>query len=258
MAVALHHEEAGAGRPVVLLHAFPLSSAMWSAQRDGLADICRVLTPDLRGFGASPLADDDPDLDAAAEDVAALLDRLGLDRVVLGGCSLGGYVAMAMLRRVPERVTGLVLVDTKAGADPQPAREKRENMAEELLSGDRPGVLVEDVLPTLLGETTKGRRPEVLDAVHALVEDASAEAAAWFQRAMAARPDSFPALRAFQGPALLIVGEDDALAPPAEAEAMAEALSAATVVRVPEAGHLSPLEAPERVNEAVRLFLSSL
>src|SRR6188472_3300202 len=93
-AVQLYTRDVGGGTPLVLLHAFPLSSAMWLAQREGLAARFRVLTPDLRGFGGSPLGTDEPSIDTMADDVAALLDAKGLDRVVLGGLSMGGYVTM--------------------------------------------------------------------------------------------------------------------------------------------------------------------
>jgi len=114
--VDLHVREAGSGLPVVLLHAFPLSSAMWLEQRNGLGDLCRVVTPDLRGFGGSQLGYDEPSLDHMADDIAALLDKLALDRVVLGGLSMGGYAAMAFLRRHGDRVSALVARRHQGGA----------------------------------------------------------------------------------------------------------------------------------------------
>src|SRR2546423_12564964 len=113
MDVDLYVRASGTGVPLVLLPAFPLNSAMWLAQREALSDICRVITPDFRGFGGSPLGVDEPSLDAFADDVARLLDARELDRVVLGGLSMGGYVAMAFVRRHPDRLRGLVLADTK-------------------------------------------------------------------------------------------------------------------------------------------------
>ncbi|HSI91969.1 MAG TPA: alpha/beta fold hydrolase, partial [Jiangellaceae bacterium] len=118
MTFELAYDEAGSGRPVVLLHAFPLSRAAFQAQLGGLADQARVVAPDLRGFGESPgPGDDEPTLDLMADDVAALLDRLGIDTCILGGLSMGGYVVMSMLRRHADRVSGVVLIDTKAAAD---------------------------------------------------------------------------------------------------------------------------------------------
>ena len=258
MAVAVHARDTGSGRPVVLLHAFPLSSAMWLAQREALAPTCRVVTPDQRGFGGSPLGDDEPSLDACADDVAALLDTLGLDRVVLGGLSMGGYVVMAFQRRHPERVAALVLADTKAGADPPQARDNRERIATAVTEDPSSTVLVDEVLPTLLGPTTVAERPLVTGRVKGLVQAAPASAVAWAQRAMAGRPDSFDTLRVVDVPTLVIVGEEDALSPPDDARAMADAVTGARLVILPRAGHLSALECPEEFNAAVLEFLASL
>ncbi|GAC1325131.1 MAG: alpha/beta hydrolase [Mycobacteriales bacterium] len=257
MRMDLSFRESGAGRPLVLLHAFPLSSAMWLAQREGLADVCRVITPDQRGFGGTPLGHDEPSLDEAADDIAAMLDRLGLDRVVLGGLSMGGYVALAFLRRYPERVAALVLADTKATADPPAAAETRERIALAVLAGEE-GVLVEEVLPRLVGQTTRDRRALVLGRVKALVQGAPAYAVAWAERAMAARPDSTPDLARIGVPTLVVVGEQDELSTPAEAQAMAAAIPGARLVQLAGAGHLSAVEVPEEFNAAVREFLVGL
>jgi pimeloyl-ACP methyl ester carboxylesterase len=258
MTVALAHREGGQGRPVVLLHAFPLDSGMWAAQVDGLAEHCRVIAPDLRGFGRSALGSDPPSVDAAADDVAALLDRLGVAGVVLGGLSMGGYVAMAFLRRHGDRVTGLLLADTRAGTDAEPARANRERIAAAVQADPASTVLVDEVLPGLLGDSTLADRPLVHDLVRGWVRTAPAPAVAWAQRAMAARPDSLPILRGVTVPAVVVVGEEDALTPPAQALTMAEAIGDATVVRIPAAGHLSAVEQPEAFNEAVLRLLGRL
>ena len=257
--VELAYREVGAGLPVVLLHAFPLSSAMWLAQREALSSAYRVITPDLRGFGGSPLPEGvEPSLDESADDVAALLDRLGVERVVLGGLSMGGYVAMALLRRHPDRVAALVLADTKASADPEPGRDNRLRMAASLEADPDSPVLVDQVLPALLGDTTTAERPLVAGRVRGLVQAAPAAAAAWAQRAMAARPDSFDVLRACDVPALVVVGEEDRLSPVADAQAMADALPQGRLVVLPRAGHLPAVETPEAFDEALRQFLDGL
>ncbi len=258
MTVALHVHESGAGPPVVLLHAFPLSADMWAGNRATLADRWRVITPDLRGFGQSRLGDDQPSLDAVADDVAALLDRLGLDRVVLGGLSMGGYVTMAFLRRHPGRAQALVLADTKAGADPEAAAANRRRIAARLESDRSADVLVEDVLPALLGPTTGRDRPEVIGRVTEMVGSAPPAAAAWAQRAMAARPDSLATLRTADVPALVIRGEEDALSSQADAEAMVEALPQGRLVVLPGAGHLTAVEVPGAFDAAVTEFLDGL
>jgi pimeloyl-ACP methyl ester carboxylesterase len=256
--VALHARDTGSGRPVVLLHAFPLSSAMWLAQREALASSWRLVTPDLRGFGGSPLADDEPSLDAAADDVATLLDTLGLDRVVLGGLSMGGYVAMAFMRRHAERVAALVLADTKADADPAAARANRERIAVAVTDDPGSTVLIDEVLPNLLGTTTFAERPLVAGRVKALVQAAPGPAVAWAQRAMAARPDSFDTLGSVQVPTLVLVGAEDTISPPDDARAMADKVAGARLEILPRAGHLTALECPEEFNATLAAFLADL
>ncbi|WP_308210683.1 alpha/beta fold hydrolase [Actinomadura luzonensis] len=238
----------------MLLHAFPLSSAMWLAQREGLRKVCRVITPDLRGFGGSRLGDDEPSLDLMADDVARLLDDEGVDRAVVGGLSMGGYVTLAFCRRHPDRLLGAVLADTKAVPDPAPARANRERIAQAVLS-EGSDVLVSEVLPALIGPTTKERRAMVFGRVKGLVQSAPPGAVAWAQRAMAARPDSSDTLAALKVPLLVVVGEEDELTPPAEAKAMAEAAPGGRLEVIPKAGHLSAVEQPEAFNAAVSEFL---
>jgi pimeloyl-ACP methyl ester carboxylesterase len=256
--IDMHRREAGTGLPVVLLHAFPLSSAMWIDQRNGLSDVARVITPDLRGFGGSQLGYDEPSLDHVADDVAAMLDGLGLDRVVLGGLSMGGYAAMAFLRRHPHRVLGVVLADTKATADPQPARDKRERIAARLDAEGTVEALVEEVLPALCGPTTARDRPLVVGRVKGLVEAAPPAAAAWAQRAMAARPDSLDLLRTVDVPALVVLGDEDGLSTRDDADAMFDALPDARLDVLSGAGHLTAIEVPDDFTASLRRFLEPL
>jgi pimeloyl-ACP methyl ester carboxylesterase len=258
MSVTLYARDVGQGTPFVLLHAFPLSSAMWLPQREGLAGRFRVITPDLRGFGGSLLGKDEPSIDAMADDVDRLLQSKGLARAVIGGLSMGGYVAMALCRRHPERVQGLVLADTKATADPEPARENRLRIAARLEMDGSTAVLVEEVLPHLVGPTTIRQRAMIYGRVRGLVQATPPQAAAWAQRAMAGRPDSFGTLRETRAPALVVVGSEDTLATEADARAMAEALPNAELLVIPRAGHLSAIEQPELFNQAVAEFLSAL
>jgi pimeloyl-ACP methyl ester carboxylesterase len=258
MDVDLYVRESGTGVPLVLLHAFPLNSAMWLAQREDLADACRVITPDLRGFGGSPLGLDEPSLDVLADDVVRLLDGRGLDTVVLGGLSMGGYVAMAFLRRHLHRVRALVLADTKASADAEQARANRLRIAEELAADPDSAVLISDVLPQLVGGTTTEKRPLVHGRVKGLVQQAPAAAAAWAQRAMAVRPDSFDVLDKVAVPTLVIRGDEDTLSTDADANAMVDAIPAAELVTIDESGHLTAVERPGEFNAIVRAFLQRL
>jgi pimeloyl-ACP methyl ester carboxylesterase len=237
--------------PVVLLHAFPLDSRMWDGVRPALGD--RLVTPDLPGFGAAPPVRE-PDLGLAAAAVLADLDRRGVERAVFGGCSMGGYVALAVLRAAPERVGGLVLVNTKASADTDTARENRFAMAARA-EADGIGWVAGEMRTTLLGATTIDTRPEVEARLRALIADQSPAAVAWAQRAMAARPASFDVLGAADLPALIVRGAEDALIPGEEAAAMAAALPGSSLVELPGAGHLAPREVPGEVAATIAGWL---
>jgi pimeloyl-ACP methyl ester carboxylesterase len=256
-----HVIEAGEGRPVVLLHAFPLNASMWAPQRESIASPSwRVLCLDQRGFGGSVLpAGDEPSLDLVADDIASMLDAKRIDEpVVLGGLSMGGYAAMAFLRRYRDRVAALVLADTKASADPPAVAANRERIATEVLAAGSSAQLADELLPTLLGATSRARRPLVVGRVKALVESAPPAAVAWAQRAMAARPDSFADLRTVGVPTLILVGAEDELSPLADAKAMADATPGSTFVEIAAAGHLSAIEAPDDFNAALLGFLQGL
>ncbi|OLF08119.1 alpha/beta hydrolase [Actinophytocola xinjiangensis] len=237
--------------PIVLLHAFPLDSRLWDGLRPVLGS--RLVTPDLPGFGsAAPVSE--PSLDAAASAVLATLDEQGVSRAVFGGCSMGGYVTLAVLRAAPERVSGLVLINTKASADTGPARDHRHAMAARAES-EGIGWLADTMLAGLLGATTLARRPHVEQELRALIAGQSPAAVAWAQRAMAARPDSVGLLAASGLPALVVRGEEDTMIPAEEADAMAGALPGAERVDLPGLGHLAPLEDPAAVAATVSRWL---
>ena len=242
--------DVGTGTPVVLLHAFPLDALMWDAARPALADECRLITPDQRGFGGTQLAGA-PDLALAAADVVDLLDTLDLPRVVLGGCSMGGYVTMAVLRAAPERIAGLVLVDTKATEDTDAARENRHAVAARA-EAEGVGFLAESTPANLLGPNPPA---EVVRTVRELVAAQQPDAVAWAQRAMAARPDSTATLRGLDVPALVIRGAEDGVVTAADAALLAELLPRADMVELPGIGHLPPLEAPAEFTAAVSRWL---
>ncbi|RSN32307.1 alpha/beta hydrolase [Amycolatopsis sp. WAC 01416] len=235
--------------PLVLLHAFPVDARMWDAVRAPLSERLRLITPDQRGLGRSPLPETDrePDLDDAARDVVALLDRLELDKVVLGGCSMGGYLTMAVLRLAPERVGGLVFIDTKATADTPEAAQARRDVAARV-EAEGAGWMPDAVTPGLLAEKAD---PEVAGRLRELITTQPPSGVAWAARAMAARPDSLETLRSADVPALVVVGEEDGLTPLEEANTLVETLPDATLVVLPETGHLTPLEDPAGVVEAI-------
>jgi pimeloyl-ACP methyl ester carboxylesterase len=248
----------GAGTPLVLLHAFPLDGRMWAPQVEALAGSYQLIVPDLRGFGAArDQAVPEAGMDLLADDVARLLDDRGLDRVVLGGLSLGGYVALAFMRRHAERVSGLVLLDTKATGDGEQARDDRLKMAERVLAEGN-GFVPEAMLPRLLGQTSREHRPELVAKVAALIREQPPEAIAGAQRGMAARADTTDLLASIAVPTLVVTGEEDTVAGPEVGRELAAAVPGARFLLVEEAGHLSNLEQPEIVNEALLDFLAPL
>ncbi len=227
---------------------------MWNAVREPLAKRVRVISADQRGLGrtALPVSDRAPSLEDAARDVLAMLDKLELDRVVLGGCSMGGYLAMAVLRAAPERVGGLVLIDTKASADTPVAAENRLAVADRAEAKGIEGWLAPSMLAKLLSVGTMYRRPDIVETVRDLIESQPPAGIAWAQRAMAARPDSLDLLREADIPALVLVGGEDKLTPVPEARAMAEALPNGKLVVLPGTAHLTPLEDPAAVVGAIQ------
>lgn len=237
---------------LVLLHAFPVNRHLWDELGGILADAgWRVVAPDLPGFGESALATGSPDVAVMADAVAQTVAGLGVGDFSLGGLSMGGYVAMALLRRQPERVRSLILVDTKMGADPQAARENRLAIAERALREGNADFLVDAMLPNLLGPVTLASRPGVVAQVTEWIRGTSAEGVAWGMRAMAARPDSTATLAAFDRPALVVAGRDDSISPPAEQEQMAATLPSAALELIPDVGHLSAVEDPPAVAAAM-------
>jgi pimeloyl-ACP methyl ester carboxylesterase len=243
---------------LVLLHAFPLDARMWAPQVEALAGTYQVIVPDLRGFGtARDQAIEEAGMDLLADDLLRLLDDRELDRVVLGGLSLGGYVALAFMRHHAERVSGLVLLDTKASADGDQAREDRLKMAERALA-EGTGFVPEVMLPKLLGQTSRDHRPEVVEQVTALIREQTPEAVAGAQRGMAARAATTDVLATIKVPTLVVTGEEDVVTGPEVGRDLAAGIPGARFLLVEEAGHLVNLEQPEIVNEALLDFLAPL
>ena len=247
------------GRVVVFLHAFPLNAGMWLPQLQGLPEGWSGIAPDFRGFGgADPDAEDasrsDARLEDYADDVAALMDTLGASSAALCGCSMGGYAALAMLRRFPGRVTALLLADTRATADSEAAGTSRAAMLD-LLDREGPRSVAADMRLKLVGPTSRRDRPGVLAAIDGLMDGATASGIGFAIARMMNRPDSSAALAAFRGPVGVVVGEEDTLTPPAEAASMAALVPGAALVTIPGAGHLSNLEDPDAFNAAMREWL---
>jgi 3-oxoadipate enol-lactonase len=253
----LDYETRGSGPALLLLHAFPLNQAMWDPQMEPLARRFQVVRFDARGFGGSPAGEGLLTMERIADDAVALLDHLGLSRAVVCGLSMGGYAAFALLRRHPDRLRGLVLADTRAGADTPEARAGRATLAERVLK-EGAGAAAEATLPKLLGSTSHAQRPEVVQRVRALIGENPARGIANALHGLAARADSQPLLREIAVPTLVVCGQEDAFTPPADARALHEGIAGSTLEVLEGAGHLSNLEQPTAFNAVLERFLTAL
>lgn len=250
--------------PLVLLHGFPLDHRMWLDVTDLLAGDRTVLAPDLPGFGTSPSGPDVaatvgadpavPSIDVMGDGVAAALARAGIERAAVAGLSMGGYVAMSMVGRHPDLVAGLGLLDTKMTADDDDARATRLEVAEKVLAVQRVDAVL-GMRTSLLGATNRVARPDLAERLGGWIVDQGPQAVAWAQRAMAARPDRASVLAAFAGPAVVIVGDEDEVAPVPAARQMAELLADVELVVVPRSGHMTSNESPEPVASALTRLL---
>ena len=250
------------GRVVVFLHAFPLNAEMWMPQLRALPEGWAAVAPDFRGFGGSdPDAEDasrsDARLEDYADDIAALTDTLGAPIAALCGCSMGGYAALAMLRRFPGQVSALMLADTRTTADSDAARTSRTAMLG-LLDREGPRSVAADMRLKLVGPTSQRDRPRVLAVIDGLMGSATAKGIGFAIARMMNRLDTTADLAAFRGPVGVVVGEEDTLTPPPEAASMAALVPGAPLVTIPQAGHLSNLEAPEAFNAAMHEWLAAV
>lgn len=259
-ALPIAYDDVGTNQPVVFLHGFPLDRRMWAPQASALAAHARCIAPDLRGFGETPLATPlapPLSMDQYADDVAALLDALAVERATVVGLSMGGYVAFALWRRHPERVRALVLADTRAGADTEEVRDRRRTLVR--VARERGSQAVADAqIDGLVGKTTRNERPEVALQLRQMLGAAPVEGIVGALTAMMTRPDSRPLLPTITVPTLVVVGDEDTLTPPKEARAMQEAIRGSELAVIPGAGHVSNVERPDEFNARLREFLSRL
>ena len=251
----LHWRDAGRGnRAVVLLHAFPLHSGMWSRQIEALAPTHRVVAPDYRGLGGTGGSPEPSTMALLAGDVRALLAHLRIERAAVVGLSMGGYLSLELWRQAPGLFTGLALCDTKAGADTPEGAAGRETFARSALTQGLHWV-ADQMVPKLLRPSPD---PAAVAEVRRLIGDGTPVGVAEAQRGMARRPDSGPTLATISCPTLVVVGDEDGLTPPPEAERLVAGIRGARLARIPGAGHLPNIEQPAAFNEALAGFLAGL
>lgn len=248
----LNVTDLGAGTPILWIHGFPLSSSMYEQQLE-IRGVQHVM-PDLPGFGQSRPQGDDVSIDGYARLCIEILDQRGIDRAVIAGFSMGGYIALAFARLAPERMSALILIDTRETADTEEARKGRYESIEKVKKeGIAP--IVESMLPKMLTPLASG---EMRKRVREIMSSSSPEGVIAALRAMATRPDSTPHLAKINVPTMIIVGEQDPITPPADAERMMAAISGSRLVRIDGAAHLSNYEKAAEVNRAVASFVVAL
>ena len=249
------YDDHGTGPPLLLLHGFPHDRTLWAPQFADPSLGVRCIAPDLPGFGESGPADE-ANLDCWADWVAAFLDSIELERVIVGGLSMGGYLAFALWRRHPHRVNALVLADTRAGADSEDGRAKRRDM-QSLARAEGAGAVADRMITGMVGKTTRAERPAVVAALDAMMRRATAPAISDALDALMDRPDSTPTLGTITVPTLVLCGEEDALTPVAESEALHAAIAGSTLGIIPRAGHASNIEDPAAFDGLLSRFLAA-
>ena len=253
--LSLAAEVTGDGPAVLLVHGFPLDRSLWKHVLATLTGWKRIV-PDLRGFGLSDAPESGYSMTAYAEDLVALLDVLRIDRAVVCGLSMGGYIAFELLRRHPDRVSGLILMNTRAGADTPEGRADRD-AAIARVHRDGPAFLADTMMPKLLAPSSLAAMPDVVRQVEEMVRRATPSGVAGALVAMRDRPDSSAMLDTIARPTLVVAGSDDQLIPVSEARAMANAIPEAHLAIIPAAGHLTPLEQPVGTSRVLREFLEA-
>ncbi|HKX29707.1 MAG TPA: alpha/beta fold hydrolase [Blastocatellia bacterium] len=255
--VELCYRDLGSGPPIIFLHAFPLSQKMWDAQVDRIAANHRVITFDWRGFGQSSLGAGIQSVETFADDLAALMKSLNLERATICGLSMGGYAAFAFYRKYRDLLSSLILADTRATPDTEEGKRGRQEMADLVRTQGTPPI-IETMIPRLIGETTLQKSPAVAEQVRSIIKSGQPEGIAQALIAMANRPDSTSILAEIDCPTLIISGDEDRLIPLSEAEKMHHAIPKSSFEIVHQAGHLPNLEQPEGFNLAILKFLSNL
>lgn len=249
------YDERGQGMPVVLIHGYPLNRMIWEAQWEGLSQHARVIAVDLRGFGESEMVDATTQVSTYADDVREFLDTLGVtEPAVIVGHSMGGYVAMAYLRRYPEHVAGLILVNTKATPDTiegKAGRDKNIGVAREKGAD----AIAEGMLPKAFSPKTYTSNTELVEQVKRIMQSATVPGITGALAAMRDRPDSTGTLLESGPPTLIISGADDQLMSAADAENLRQASRNGVLVTIPDAGHLTAMEQPAAFNAAVAAWM---
>lgn len=242
---------------IVLIHGFPFSHAMWNPQIEFLKNHFRVIAYDIRGHGKSDVGDGQYSLELFVDDLIALLDHLQLEKVVLSGLSMGGYIALRAIERNPERFRALILCDTTSNSDSNEAKLRR---AASIKTVKRAGVVpyAQEFLKAVLTPQNVQNKPDLVRAVLSMIESNSSVGICGTLLALAGRTETTPSLPKIQVPTLILVGEQDKITPPELSEKMHALIKNSKLQILPNAAHLSNLEKPEEFNDHILDFLKEL
>ena len=253
--VELAYDEAGEGPAVLLIHGFPLCRKMWGPQMQALADAgFRVVVPDLRGFGKSEAGSETGATDLLADDLIALLDHLGIEKAVVGGMSMGGYVMLNLLTRYPERFSAACFIVTRADADDDTARGKRNHLISEIQAG-RPEVVPNAFTPLIFADRTVAERADLVEEVRGWMTATSPAGFVVGLEAIRDRKDSSTLLPQLKVPVLVMGAKEDKAIPPEKSQEMAEQIPGARLCMVAGAGHMVNMEQPDAFNTGLIDFL---
>ncbi len=275
--MSVAYDDVGSGPAIVLLHGYPFDRSMWREQIDSLsAHGYHVVAPDLRGFGEMSdklqfVADAErreterqaeayrtiTTMADMARDVAALMDKLEIDRAIVCGLSMGGYVAFEFIYLFPSRVAGLVLAGTRAPADNEQEKQAREQQAQRMLT-EGMNFVADATLPKLLAPRTLAEKPGVVARVREMILRADPKGAAAAQRGMAARRDHSDKLPRIDVPTLVIVGREDPIRPVADTEFMHDRIRDSRLEIIEDAAHMTNVEQREIFDRALLKFLHDL
>lgn len=252
--ITIGYDDQGSGTPVVLVHGHPFNRSMWSQQVEVLAPTCRVIVPDLRGYGETTVTPGKVTLEEMAGDLAALLDALAIDRVILGGLSMGGQIVFEFYRQFPSRVRALLLADTQPQAETDQGRVVRYQTAQRILDTGMQS-LAGEMLPKLLAAQTFTAHPDVVESVRRMIVQTPSEGAAAALRGRAERRDYTPLLHHITVPTLIVVGSEDQYTPVSDAQLMHREIAGSQLAIFEGIGHMPNMEHPAEFNAELMRFL---
>ena len=256
---SLNYQERGLpqGPPVVFIHGFPFSHAMWNDQMMALPQDFRAISYDIRGHGKSEAGDGQYSIEFFVDDLIGLLDELGIKKAVLCGLSMGGYIALRTHERHPDRIRALILCDTRSEADPNEARIKRANQVK-AVKAQGVKAFAEGFVKAVFAPATFKSNPKAIESIRAIIEAISPLSIAGTLLALAARTDTTSSLASVAVPTLIMVGEHDSLTPPPASESMHKHIKGSQLQIIPEAAHMSNIENPAVFNKHLIDFLKKL